>query len=293
MNADIQTNSNLLHPFHLATSRAITRYPQLYPRLLCDSIGCLSRRAVSTGIAESPYTQAISITTPLELISNVSKHRLRTWSRRLDVGGSGSPLHYAGLLPRMEFMTADLRATVLNLCDGQQILSCFFQQPAPIRLILCAIAANYSYPPLPQHIILSYYQRARKAVLRYGHKASVRNIQAHLYIFYFTMWKGQPIIGLPFLQYAFSLSVQLNLHIDPDHIPSLYNLSVVEKEERRRLFWQILHTTRWVQSLTPHFHHQILEPSTHQLKYTNAVPGHFIEFGFAPYSLSLTTSLYP
>ncbi|KAJ3290698.1 hypothetical protein HDU79_003016 [Rhizoclosmatium sp. JEL0117] len=94
-----------------------------------------------TGIAESPYTQAISITTPLELISNVIETPLEDLEQN-DWTLEDPDLHCTmqDYCLVMEFMTADLRAT-----------------------------------------------RARKAVLRYGHKASVRNIQAHLYIFYFTM----------------------------------------------------------------------------------------------------------
>ncbi|KAI9339943.1 hypothetical protein BDR26DRAFT_918898 [Obelidium mucronatum] len=122
--------------------------------------------------------------------------------------------------------------------DRSRFLDSFFQQPAPIRLIQCAIAAFHR---LYDHdTALSYYSRARKAVLLAASEPpSFETCQALYFTNLLAHWKGQPDIGKPFLAVGLEMAATLQLDVDPDESPWLYhlNLSERQKEERRRLYW--------------------------------------------------------
>ncbi|KAJ3067057.1 hypothetical protein HDU99_003638, partial [Rhizoclosmatium hyalinum] len=150
------------------------------------------------------------------------------------------------------FLTTDERSRQILVCiDGKAFLSGFFSEPAPLRLVLCTIAAHYARPPLPDETVLSYYRRARKAVMRVADKPSLRTCQALFYIYYFTMWKGQPVLGRPFLRLGMEMILSLQLDVDPDDSPWLdaLQLSDAEKEERRRIVYSYFYAYKTEQSI--------------------------------------------
>ncbi|KAJ3019872.1 UNVERIFIED_CONTAM: hypothetical protein HDU68_010468 [Siphonaria sp. JEL0065] len=151
------------------------------------------------------------------------------------------------------FFTLDERAVqVILSTDANHILDTFFQQPAHLRLTLCAIAAHYASPAVPESVALNYYKRARKAVFRVLDKPSVKVVHTFYWINSFATWKGQPAIGQPFLAAALDMIILLRLDIDPDDSPWLYhlNLTEAEKEDRRRAFWSCFYFLKVQQSLS-------------------------------------------
>ncbi|KAI9339982.1 hypothetical protein BDR26DRAFT_861919 [Obelidium mucronatum] len=124
--------------------------------------------------------------------------------------------------------------------DNDHFLRTFFHQPPVLRMIYCAMAAYTTTPILPESIQLSYYARARKALVRaMSDKPTHQTVQALLNVCLFAFWKGQPDIGAPFFKMALSLISMLKLDIDPDDSPWLFNLKLSprQKEDRRRAFW--------------------------------------------------------
>ncbi|ORY44869.1 hypothetical protein BCR33DRAFT_784924 [Rhizoclosmatium globosum] len=123
--------------------------------------------------------------------------------------------------------------------DGDSFLRTFFSQPAALRLTRCAMAAYTAIPPLAETVALSYYKRARKAVLQAIDKPTLQNVMAFYFINLFAQWNGQPAIGRPFFRAALDMLLLLQLDVDPDDSPWLFhlNLSDRQKEERRRVFW--------------------------------------------------------
>ncbi|ORY49408.1 hypothetical protein BCR33DRAFT_734893 [Rhizoclosmatium globosum] len=120
------------------------------------------------------------------------------------------------------FMTDKRAGGILLSLDGRGFLDTFFHQPAPLRLVLCAAAAHFSLETSEQ-VTLSYYNRM-----------------------------GQPAIGQPFFKVALDMCSALMLHIDPDDSPWLHHLQLteIEKEERRRFFWNCVFTLRTEQSFS-------------------------------------------
>ncbi|KAJ3257493.1 hypothetical protein HDU77_002698 [Chytriomyces hyalinus] len=127
---------------------------------------------------------------------------------------------------------------VHNLLDKDRFLASFFAQPAPLRYILCALAAYTADPPLPIRIAISYFNKACRAVFRTGDKPSVRILEAVVLITTFALGTGQPSLGKPFFTIALRMLLQLNLHIDPDDVSNTMRES--EKDELRMLFWRVL-----------------------------------------------------
>ncbi|KAJ3287506.1 hypothetical protein HDU79_005651 [Rhizoclosmatium sp. JEL0117] len=120
------------------------------------------------------------------------------------------------------------------------------------RLVLCATAALTLKDTVPDDVAFSYYQRARKAVMKYAHIPSVRTAQAFHYIFLFSLWKGQPSLGQPFFQRAIEMANDLRLNVDPDNSPWLHSLKLTEiqKEERRRVYWSLQYLSNYTKSIS-------------------------------------------
>ncbi|KAJ3245305.1 hypothetical protein HDU78_009550 [Chytriomyces hyalinus] len=136
-----------------------------------------------------------------------------------------------------------------RLISTAAFLDSFFAQPAPLRLTICALAAHAN-PSIPDNVCISYYNRARKAVMRSIDKPSLKNLQTLYLIANFAIVNGQPTIGKPFFINALWMLIHLRMDVDPDASPWLahLNLSELEKEERRRAFWLCFYTTKLVQS---------------------------------------------
>ncbi|KAI9340458.1 hypothetical protein BDR26DRAFT_349324 [Obelidium mucronatum] len=101
--------------------------------------------------------------------------------------------------------------------------------------------------PSQEGVALSYYVRARKAVLRAP--PTYQTAQAFCWIFGFSYWKGQPAVGAPFFKAALALAAALRLAVDPHAL----DLSESEKEERRRLYWNLYYAVKIAQSTSNDF----------------------------------------
>ncbi|KAI9324987.1 hypothetical protein BDR26DRAFT_880215 [Obelidium mucronatum] len=146
--------------------------------------------------------------------------------------------------------------------DGAQFLDSFFHQPAAWRLIHCATCAYES--GLPEDIQLSYFRRARKAVLQaMCEKPTYQTVQTFYFITLFAAWKGQPEAGRPFLKAALDLVISLRLDIDPDDSPWLFNLNLSprEKEDRRRAFWSTFWHLKFEQAVSSDAIHVSIDSS--------------------------------
>ncbi|KAJ3283075.1 hypothetical protein HDU79_009437, partial [Rhizoclosmatium sp. JEL0117] len=120
-------------------------------------------------------------------------------------------------------------------------------------LVLCAYVAIVSPIPVPAEIQFSYYKRARKALVRFGHqKPSLEMVQSYHLLHAFSALKGQPIIGKQFLKASLDMILDLQMNIDPDDSPWLANLSPREKEERRRAFWACYTYFSFERAVSPH-----------------------------------------
>jgi hypothetical protein len=91
-------------------------------------------------------------------------------------------LHDFGISARWLSNSDSSVSNVLVLLDPQEFLKTYFSQKPPLRLTICALAAKFSQPPLPDHIVARYYKRARKAVIKWAGEASVGTVQACILI---------------------------------------------------------------------------------------------------------------
>ncbi|KAJ3228731.1 hypothetical protein HDU81_005951 [Chytriomyces hyalinus] len=160
---------------------------------------------------------------------------------------------------------------VHNLLDKDRFLASFFAQPAPLRYILCALAAYTADPPLPISVAISYFNKARRAVFRTGDKPSVRILEAVVLITTFALGTGQPSLGKPFLAIALRMLLQLNLHIDPDDVSNTMRDS--EKDDLRMLFWRVLFHLKYALCITDF-------ATTIDLEYFTVKPPPATEFTF-------------
>ncbi|ORY46938.1 hypothetical protein BCR33DRAFT_715335 [Rhizoclosmatium globosum] len=145
------------------------------------------------------------------------------------------------------------RPPAASMFDADRILKGFFTISPILRLVLCAYVAIVSPIPVPADIQFSYYKRARKALVRFGHqKPSLEMVQSYHLLHAFSALKGQPIIGKQFLKASLDMILDLQMNIDPDDSPWLANLSPREKEERRRAFWACYTYFSFERAVSPH-----------------------------------------
>ncbi|ORY45574.1 hypothetical protein BCR33DRAFT_784339 [Rhizoclosmatium globosum] len=142
---------------------------------------------------------------------------------------------------------------VMFSIDGDLHLRNYFRSSPALRLISAAVSAHVVTPPVPETIALSYYKRARKAIAwAMNQEQTVETIQSLYWLYLFSTWKGQPVIGRAFLKMALEVILNLRMNIDPDDSPWLYhlNLSPREKEGRRRAFWASYQMYQWEYALS-------------------------------------------
>ncbi|KAI8609389.1 hypothetical protein BC830DRAFT_844274 [Chytriomyces sp. MP71] len=118
--------------------------------------------------------------------------------------------------------------------DPFRLLESFFREPPALRLSLCAIVADAIR--LPEEVCLSYYSRARKALLRIT-EPSLKAIQALYLCATFALMNGQVALGIPAMDRAIHMLLDLNLEHDPDDNPIFRHLNEKERDEVRRTFW--------------------------------------------------------
>ncbi|ORY49392.1 hypothetical protein BCR33DRAFT_734882 [Rhizoclosmatium globosum] len=125
----------------------------------------------------------------------------------------------------------------------------FFTQPAPLRLVIGAIAAYYSSPIISESDALWFFKRARKAVILASDRPTFSSIQAYFWIHLYAGIMKKEELGLPFLKMAIDFAVISKVDVDPDFQPQLAHMNEIQKEERRRIFWSVCFISRVVLSV--------------------------------------------
>ncbi|KAJ3074109.1 hypothetical protein HDU99_001792, partial [Rhizoclosmatium hyalinum] len=123
--------------------------------------------------------------------------------------------------------------------DAGAFLLNFFNLPPVFRLAECAKTA-YLY--LPDEMAVSFYMRAKKAlILAMEQPPTLATVQAS---------KGQPVTGISFLRMSLNMILELRLDVDPDDSPWLFHLNLTprQKEDRRRAFWSAYWQLMWLDS---------------------------------------------
>ncbi|KAI8620397.1 hypothetical protein BC830DRAFT_1164586 [Chytriomyces sp. MP71] len=133
------------------------------------------------------------------------------------------------------------------LIDKDRFLASFFSsQPAPLRLVLCALAAYSS--DMPSHVTLGYYNRAKRSMVAVRDTPAIKTVQTLFLLANFAFSMGQPYISKPLFSTALRMCLEMKLYLDPDEIsPSLEEW---EKEEHRRLFARVLYHVKYAQAVT-------------------------------------------
>ncbi|KAI9325231.1 hypothetical protein BDR26DRAFT_925249 [Obelidium mucronatum] len=152
------------------------------------------------------------------------------------------------------YIYRDGKAVPDHYANFRKLVDNFFTSHPAIRLTMCAMAAVHKRDKglLTERICMSYYNRARKGVLRSLDKPCLSTVQAFYFINSFATMRGQPEIGKPFFLNAIRQIVGLRLDVDPDDSPWLdyLNLSEIDKEERRRIYWACFYRLNLLQSMS-------------------------------------------
>ncbi|ORY44216.1 hypothetical protein BCR33DRAFT_850823 [Rhizoclosmatium globosum] len=165
-----------------------------------------------------------------------------------------------------------LVSTLKFSMDVHGFMMTFFTQPAPLRLVICAIASYFS-GTISDEAALCFFKRARKAVILAADKPSLATVKAYYWIFVYSKVMKKGHLGLPFLIMAVNMVPLLKLDVDPDEQPHL-GLNEIEKEERRRITWGLGFISHHEMSLNlPDCGIQVL--LSHQVKPLRAIEGVF------------------
>ncbi|ORY52451.1 hypothetical protein BCR33DRAFT_711766 [Rhizoclosmatium globosum] len=145
------------------------------------------------------------------------------------------------------------RYSLINWMDSKSFLESFFFVSPALRLTWCTIAAYMQTPRLPDIVCFNYYDRAKKAAIKYSETPSLKTLQALLLLAFFSMSSGQPMVAQPLACKAISMLIALRLDVDSDDSSDLntIQLSDKEKEERRITFWVCLYTIKMLQISVP------------------------------------------
>ncbi|KAJ3287904.1 hypothetical protein HDU79_005334 [Rhizoclosmatium sp. JEL0117] len=109
------------------------------------------------------------------------------------------------------------------------------------RLVITAIATYYVGDAMTEETALWFFKRARKAVILAAERPSASTAKAYYWIYIYSKMMRKDALGLPFLKMSVEMLKHLKLDIDPDDSPWLHdlNLTEIEIEERRRLYWVV------------------------------------------------------
>ncbi|TPX65338.1 hypothetical protein CcCBS67573_g08166 [Chytriomyces confervae] len=124
--------------------------------------------------------------------------------------------------------------------DLSTFLANFFIEPPPLRMVLCAHAAKAFHHELSNDTVYSYYRRARKTVSQFMDKPSLRMVQALLFLVQISDGTGQSEFADLIFRYTIEMLLSLRMDLDPDHAfwRATSNLTEIQKEEHRRIFWR-------------------------------------------------------
>ncbi|KAJ3058737.1 hypothetical protein HDU99_006676, partial [Rhizoclosmatium hyalinum] len=141
-----------------------------------------------------------------------------------------------------KYFTTDPRAPAqMAVMDAAGFMNTFFQQPPALRLVVTAMAAFCSGSAMTEESAYWFFKRARKAVILAADRPSVSTAKAFYWVYVYGKMMRKYEFGLPFLKMAVDMVKYLKLDVDPDDSPWLQglNLTEIEKEERRRLYWVV------------------------------------------------------
>ncbi|KAJ3232832.1 hypothetical protein HDU78_006838 [Chytriomyces hyalinus] len=150
--------------------------------------------------------------------------------------------YFASSHPRMF-----LDSFVLYLLDHTAFMTTFFTQPAPLRLVVCALASLNADPPMPPMVPVLYYARAKRAALSITDTPSLKTTQALFLIAAFALAHGQQALSVAVLKPALKMALQLQLEKERPDLPAW------EQGERKRLLFRLHFHTLQSQSLSHHF----------------------------------------
>ncbi|KAI8830174.1 hypothetical protein BJ741DRAFT_361601 [Chytriomyces cf. hyalinus JEL632] len=160
---------------------------------------------------------------------------------------------------------------VLYLLDHAAFMTTFFTQPAPLRLVVCALASLNADPPMPPMVPVLYYSRAKRAALSITDTPSLKTAQAlfliaafalgttlfysipqnssecSLTLFAFQKAHGQQALSVSVLKPALKMALQLQLEKERPDLPAW------DQGERKRLLFRLHFHTLQSQSLSHHF----------------------------------------
>ncbi|KAJ3116665.1 hypothetical protein HK100_001002 [Physocladia obscura] len=129
------------------------------------------------------------------------------------------------------------------IISPRMLLQSFFNEPPCICFACLAVATVVHTPRISDSISLSYYEKAKKSLVR-EESASLRIVQSMNLLVWFAYAKGQPVHAAISLNHQTQIALQIRLEIDPDDLPSLSVLSNEEKDERRRVFWSLYYIVK-------------------------------------------------
>ncbi|ORY39135.1 hypothetical protein BCR33DRAFT_720371 [Rhizoclosmatium globosum] len=137
--------------------------------------------------------------------------------------------------------------------DSETFLKDFFHLEPFFRLSICAKFA-LSSEFITEAVALSYYNRARKALEHADlSQPSLQTVQGLFQIYQFIYHKGQIFLGRQIMDMGVKALLAIRLNHDPDDSPWLFhlNLTVRQKEERRRVFWAFYYYWAMAAALSP------------------------------------------
>ncbi|KAJ3111382.1 hypothetical protein HK100_002705, partial [Physocladia obscura] len=126
----------------------------------------------------------------------------------------------------------------------------FDEEPIALRYMISAFTAFYQN--LPVRIVQTYHDRAVEAIANSGRHLTEQNILKYIqtlfvkYQFYFA--QGQPAAGIDDLTEAMQLIQDWKFDIDPDMNKN--SLLPYEKDERRRIYWDVYYCAKSISLCT-------------------------------------------
>ncbi|KAJ3075124.1 hypothetical protein HDU99_001599, partial [Rhizoclosmatium hyalinum] len=218
---------------------------------------CWVSAPTATPLSLSPFSQ-YSDANLMELDTNAwnshgstLKHYLTAMEAPLDeLIGPDTSLEDPDLMPTFEdwllvfnYYSDDGTSFPLSLfMDVESLLREYFQKPAILRFILChnALKRQFKWSEQPDdRTTLYYFRRARKAFFRADTKPSTDLILSYYFMHIHARDIGEHSLSDQCLNAALKMLVELKMNVDPDDSPWLLHLSPRQKEERRRIFWEL------------------------------------------------------
>ncbi|KAJ3295613.1 hypothetical protein HDU79_008802 [Rhizoclosmatium sp. JEL0117] len=154
------------------------------------------------------------------------------------------------------YVTRNGSQPLVNLFyDAESMIINFFKKPPLLRLSLGTLAfhslSKVDLSELIKEKRRTYFRRARKAFYHTDRKPSIDLVIAFQTMYAQARELGDQVLSHQFLKIAVEMMIQLKLDVDPDDSPWLSHLAPREKEERRRVFWNVYKQYAFMLSYLP------------------------------------------